>query len=70
MHAIASLIAIVGAVRQSKSIHTAHIDTADAIASLPDVHFAEDIPVTGSPVQRIPVLGNKEAIAHRRKDAR
>jgi hypothetical protein len=70
---ITSFIAIVGAGRQSKSIHTTHtthIDLADALTGLPDV-FAEDIPVAQSPVQKPLVL---EAIGHssasRRKERR
>ena len=65
MHAITSLIAIVGAGHQSKPIHTTHIDFADALTGHLDVHFAEDIPVAQSPVQKILVLEDKlEAIFH------
>ena len=53
MHAITSLIAIVGAGRQSKSTH---IDTADAITGLLGVQLTEDTPVAQSPVQKIQVL--------------
>ena len=61
MHAtITSFIAIVGAGRQSKSTHTTHIDFADALIGLPDVQFAEDIPVAQSPVQKPLVLEDKE----------
>ena len=63
---ITSFIAIVGAGRQSKSIHTTqttHIDLADALTGLPDV-FAEDIPVAQSPVQKTLVLEDKAAIGH------
>ena len=40
-----NLSAHVGAGRQSKAIHTTHIDPADVITGLLDVQFAEDIPV-------------------------
>ena len=64
MHTITSFIAIAGAGRQSKPIHTTHIDSADAITGLLDVQFAEDMPVAQSPVQKISVLDEKEAIAY------
>ena len=62
---ITSFIAIVGAGRQSKSIHTTHtthIDFADALTGLPDVQFVEDIPVAQSPVQKPLALEDEEAI--------
>ena len=67
MHAITSLVAIFGAGRQSKSTHTTHIDTTDAIIGLPGVECPEDImmPVAlHSLVQEIKALEDKEAIAH------
>jgi hypothetical protein len=68
MHAITSLIAIFGAGRQSKSTHTTHIDTADAITGLPGVGCPEDImmPVAlQSLVQSlVQEIKDKEAIAH------
>ena len=71
---ITSFIAIIGAGRQSKSVHTTHIDFADALKGLPDVQFTEDIPVAQSPVQKTLVLEDKGAIGHssvsRRKERR
>ena len=69
MHtAITSFIAIVGAGRQSKSTHTTHIDTADAITGLPAAQRPEDImlPVAcQSLVQSlVQKIKDKEAIAH------
>ena len=66
LHAITSLIAIFGAGRQSKSTHTTHIDTTDAITGLPGVRCPEDttMPVAlQSLVQEIKALEDKEAIA-------
>ena len=64
MHTITSLIATVGAGRQSKSTHTIHIDTADEITGRLGVQSTEDTPVAQSPVQEINVLEDNEAIAH------
>jgi hypothetical protein len=63
MHTITSFIAIIGAGRQSKATHTTHIDPANAITGLLDVQ-AEDMPVAQSPVQKTPVLDEKEAVAY------
>ena len=65
MHAITSLIATVGADRQSKPTHTTHIDIADAITGL-SVQFTEDTLVAQSRVQEIKVLEDKEGRKVRR----
>ena len=66
MHAITSLIALVGAGRQSKAIHTPssniiHIDGADGITGLLHIQVAQDKPVALSPVQKTATLKDKEA---------
>ena len=68
MHATTSLIALVGAGRQSKAIHTPssniiHIDGANGITGLLHVQVAQDKPVVQSPVQKktMETLKDKEA---------
>ena len=61
MHAITSLIALVGAGRQSKAIHTPssniiHIDGANGITGLIHVQVAQNKPVVQSPVQKTATL--------------
>ena len=66
MHAITSFIALIGAGRQSKAIHTPssniiHIDGANGITGLLHVQVAQDKPVAQSPVQKTATLKGKEA---------